>query len=163
VRWVRDHATEIGSDPERVFLVGHSAGAHIAALLATDRRYLDSVGIAPRTLAGVVGISGPYDFLPITDPDLIDVFGPETAWPASQPVNFVDGDEPPFLLLHGSDDRIVWLRNSTSLNRRLKESGVASRLITYPSVGHFHIAAAFRFERLAPTLRDTADFILAAP
>lgn len=160
VRWVRDHAAELGGDPQRIFLVGHSAGAHIAALLATDQHYLASVAIKPRELAGVVGISGPYDFLPLTDPDLVEVFGAEKDWPESQPVNFVDGDEPPFLLLHGASDRVVWPRNSTSLQSRLQKVGVPVQYKSYPSMGHFRIVAAFRFDGMAPTLRDTADYIL---
>lgn len=160
VRWVFDHARELGGDPKRIFVVGHSAGAHIAALLGTDQHYLASVGIAPKDLAGIVGISGPYDFLPLTDPDLVDVFGEEKDWPASQPVNFVDGDEPPFLLLQGLGDRVVWPRNSTSLQSRLQKVDVPVRLITYPSIGHFRIAAAFRFHGFAPTLRDTTEFLL---
>lgn len=160
VRWVFDHADELGGDRQRIFLVGHSAGAQIAALLGTDQHYLASVGLVPKDLAGIVGLSGPYDFLPLTDPDLIEVFGEKKDWPASQPVNFVDGDEPPFLLLHGLADRVVWPRNSTSLQARLQKVGVPVQLITYPSIGHFRIAAAFRFHGLAPTLGDTADFIL---
>ena len=160
VRWVFDHAEELGGDPQKIFVIGHSAGAQIAALLGTDQHYLDSVGLQPKQLAGVVGIAGPYDFLPLTDPDLVEVFGEKKDWPASQPVNFVDGDEPPFLLLHGLGDKVVWPRNSTSLKSRLEKVGVPVTLITYPSIGHFRIAAAFRFHGLAPTLKDTADYIL---
>jgi acetyl esterase/lipase len=160
VRWAFDHADELGGDPRRIFLIGHSAGAHIAALLGTDSRYLTSVGIAPTDLAGVIGISGPYDFLPLTDPDLIEVFGESRDWPASQPVNFVDGDEPPFLLLHGLDDRVVWPQNSRSLQSKLRDQKVSARLITYPSMGHFRIIAAFRYPGLAPSLRDSVDFML---
>ena len=160
VRWVFDHAEGLGGDPQRVFVIGHSAGAQIAALLGTDQRYLASTGLKPKDLAGIVGIAGPYDFLPLTDPDLIEVFGEKKDWPASQPVNFVDGDEPPFLLLQGLGDKVVWPRNSTSLQAKLKKVDVPVRLITYPSIGHFRIAAAFRFPSLAPTLRDTTDFIL---
>ena len=160
VRWVRDHSAELGGDSRRIFLIGHSAGAHIAALLATDARYLASVAMKPQDLAGVVGISGPYDFLPLTDPDLVEVFGAEKDWPVSQPVNFVDGDEPPFLLLHGADDRLVWPRNSASLQSRLQQAGVPVQYKIYPSMGHFRIVAAFRFHDLAHTLLDTADFIL---
>ncbi|HET9032462.1 MAG TPA: alpha/beta hydrolase [Dokdonella sp.] len=160
VRWVFDHAAELGGDPQRIFLVGHSAGAHIAALLGTDKRYLESVNLAPADLAGVVGIAGPYDFLPLTDPDLVEVFGEEQDWPTSQPVNFVDGDEPPFLLIHGLGDRIVWPRNSRSLQSKLQEVDVPVELISYPGVGHFRIAAAIRFHSLAPTLEDTASYIL---
>ena len=160
VRWVFDHAEELGGDPQRIFVVGHSAGAHIAALLGTDQHYLASTGLKPKDLAGIVGIAGPYDFLPLTDPDLVEVFGEKKDWPASQPVNFVDGDEPPFLLLQGLGDRVVWPRNSIALQSRLHDAGDTVQLITYPSIGHFRIIAAFRFPTLAPVLRDTADFIL---
>ena len=160
VRWVFDHAEQLGGDPQRIFLVGHSAGAQIAAMLGTDQHYLASTGLKPKDLAGIVGIAGPYDFLPLIDPDLIEVFGEKKDWPASQPVNFVDGDEPPFLLLQGLGDKIVWPRNSTSLQSRLQKVGVPIQLITYPKIGHFRIAAAFRFHKLAPTLNDTANYIL---
>ncbi|MGH8029246.1 MAG: alpha/beta hydrolase, partial [Arenimonas sp.] len=97
VAWAHAHAHEYGGDPARLFVAGHSAGAHMAALLATDARYLRAVGMQPRQLRGVVGLSGPYDFLPMTDARLLRVFGVGPQWRASQPVNFVDGDEPPFL------------------------------------------------------------------
>ncbi len=163
VRWARDHAAEYGGDAQRLFLVGHSAGAHIVALLATDAHYLAADGLTPRDLAGVVGIAGPYDFLPLTDPKIIEVFGPESEWPESQPVNFVDGDEPPFLLLHGQGDRIVWPRNSEALEKKLRAAGIAVSYLRYPSLGHFRILAGFRYPRLAPTLRDTAAFINSTP
>ncbi len=159
VRWVFDHATELGGDTRRIFVVGHSAGAHIAALLGTDKRYLQSVDLKPKDLAAVIGISGPYDFLPLTDPDLVEVFGAEKDWPTSQPINFVDGDEPPFLLIHGLADKIVWPRNSRSLQSKLQKAGAPVELITYPSVGHLRIAAAFRFHGFAPTLDDTTHYL----
>jgi acetyl esterase/lipase len=162
VAWARAHATAHGGDPTRLFLAGHSAGAHIAALLATDPRYLAKVGMQPRQLAGVIGIAGPYDFLPLTDPDLIAVFGAERDWPQSQPINFVDGDEPPFLLLHGSGDRLVWLRNSERMAARLEAAGSEVELRRYHGVGHIRILASLRFERLAPARADLLDFVNAA-
>jgi acetyl esterase/lipase len=162
-RWTIDHAAEWSGDPARVFLVGHSAGAQIVALLATDARYLAAQGLKPRDLAGVVGIAGPYDFLPFTDPKIKEVFGEESQWPASQPVNFVDGDEPPFLLLNGSDDRVVDPHNSASLAQRLHAAGVAVTHTQYRGVGHFRILAAMRYPALASTLADVTDFILRTP
>ena len=159
VRWARDHAGEYGGDPQRLFVVGHSAGGHIAALLGTDARYLAAEGMRPKDLAGIVGIAGAYDFLPLTDPKLIEVFGDESEWPQSQPVNFVDGDEPPFLLLHGTDDRVVWPRNSETLETRLRHAGVPVTLQRYAGLGHFRIIAAVRFPKLAPTLADMAAFL----
>jgi acetyl esterase/lipase len=163
VKWAKTHAAEFGGDPAHLFLVGHSAGGHIVALLATDGRYLAAEGLKPRDLAGVVGIAGPYDFLPLTDPDIRAVFGPEAGWAASQPVNFVDGDEPPFLLLQGTGDHVVAPKNADALARRLEAAGEKVELVRYPGIGHFRILLGMRYPRLAPTLRDTARFIKAAP
>lgn len=161
VRWARDHAREFGGDPSRIYLAGHSSGAHIAAMVATDARFLAEVGMAPKDLAGFVGIAGPYDFLPITDPVMQKIFGPD--YEATQPVNFVDGDEPPTLLLHGDDDKTVWLQNSEHLAAKLRAAGVPVELRTYPGLGHVRILSAFRFPSLAPTLEDTARFVTKAP
>lgn len=163
LRWARDHAREYGGDPARLFLAGHSSGAHIAALLASDARFLSAVGMQPKDLAGVVGIAGPYDFVPLTDADLRDIFGPEPQWAASQPVNFVDGDEPPFLLLHGSDDKRVWPRNSARLTARLQAVGSAVEHRVYPDLGHIRILSALRYPGMAPTLEDTLRFIHSPP
>ena len=160
LRWTREHAREFGGDPSKLYLAGHSAGAHIAALVGTDAQYLRAVGMAPRDLAGVIGIAGPYDFAPITDPALRRIFGDTPQeWARSQPINFVDGDEPPFLLLHGEDDKTVWTRNSERLAARLRDAGVAVDYRTYPGLGHVRILSAFRFPSLAPTLDDTAAFV----
>lgn len=136
VAWSKRHAVEYGGDPSRIFLVGHSAGAHIVAMLGTDGRFLQAVGMRPRDLAGVVGLSGPYDFLPLTDPALQEVFAPQLNWPLSQPVNFVDGDEPPFLLFQGTADKIVQPRNSVSLAAKLRASGEPVQLQMIQGAGH---------------------------
>ncbi len=159
VAWARDNAARLGGDPERIYLMGHSAGAHIAALLATDAQYLRSVGMAPRMLAGVVALAGPYDFLPITDPQLREVFGDEADWPASQPVNFVDGDEPPFLLLHGTDDRIVWAINSERLQAKLSAAGVSARYVPIAGAGHIGLLLGLRQKPASPALVETLAFL----
>lgn len=158
-RWARDNVAQFGGDPKRMYLVGHSAGGQIAALLATDAHYLAAEGMRPREFAGVVGIAGPYDFLPLTDPKLVEVFGPESEWSKSQPVTFVDGDEPPFLLLQGLSDRVVAPKNADSLERKLRSFNEPVTHITYTGVGHIRILLGFRFTSFAPTLRDTAAFI----
>lgn len=163
VQWARRNAAGHGGDPERIFLAGHSAGAHIVALLATDPRYLARIDMRPDALAGVIGIAGPYDFLPLTDRDLQDIFGPEPDWPESQPVNFVDGDEPPFLLLHGTGDLLVWLRNSERLHARLEAANIPSELRRYPGVGHIRILSAFRYPALGETAQDLIRFVTAGP
>jgi len=136
VAWSKHHAAEYGGDPSRIYLLGHSAGAHIVAMLGTDGRFLQAVGMRPRDLAGVVGMSGPYDFLPLTDPDLQQVFAPQTNWPLSQPVNFVDGDEPPFLLFQGTADKTVRPRNSVSMAAKLRAAGEPVQLQMIEGAGH---------------------------
>ena len=70
-RHVRQVSQEVGQLGEaRLFLMGHSAGAQIAVLLALDQEYLQQVGGDDRWLRGVVGLSGPYDFLPLRDETL---------------------------------------------------------------------------------------------
>ncbi len=157
--WARSNAARLGGDPDRVFVMGHSAGAHIAALLATDPRYLQSSGMAPTDLAGVVALAGPYDFLPLTDPELFEVFGEASQWPLSQPVNFADGDEPPFLLLHGRDDRIVWAINSERLKSRLDAGGTPARYVPIEGTGHIGILLSLRRKEPSPALAETLRFV----
>ena len=134
VAWTRAHAPELGGDPARIFLAGHSAGAQIAALLGTDARYLAAHGMRPRDLAGVIGLSGPYDF-DITG-DLVPIFGAATQWPDAQALNFVDGDEPPFLLGHGAADQRVEARDSRQLAERLQRTGGRVELLMLEDAGH---------------------------
>ncbi|WP_290778199.1 alpha/beta hydrolase [Arenimonas sp.] len=159
VAWARANAQRLGGDPARVFVMGHSAGAHIVALLATDPRYLASVDMVPRDLAGVVALAGPYDFLPLTDPDLWEVFGEKVDWPLSQPVNFADGDEPPFLLIHGRKDRIVWAINSERLQAKLQAAGSSSRYVPVDGEGHIGLLLSLRRKDPSPALTETTQFL----
>jgi acetyl esterase/lipase len=136
VAWARLHAAENGGDPSRMFLVGHSSGAHMAALLATYGRFLRAVGMQPRDIKGIVGLAGPYDFLPLTDPALKQVFGTQSEWPKSQPVKFVDGDEPPFLLFQGTADTLVRPGNAPSLAARLRAANEQVELRMLDGTSH---------------------------
>lgn len=133
--WAYAHAGEYGGDRQRLFLAGHSAGAQIAGLLGTDASYLSARGIKPTQLAGVIGLAGPYHFNVGTQ--YAEIFGPPSQWPKAQTVNFVDGGEPPFLLIHGDDDRVVEVRDSIELDAKLKASGGSSTLLLLPGAGHF--------------------------
>lgn len=157
--WTRDNAASLGGDPSRVYLMGHSAGAHIAALLATDAKYLERWRIKPRELAGVIGLAGPYDFLPFTDPKVREVFGNERNWASSQPVNFVNGDEPPFLLLHGGSDQRVWQMNSEHLAARLSAAGEPVTLRIIPDVGHLGLINGFYSPRFSPVLAQSLEWM----
>jgi acetyl esterase/lipase len=161
VAWAHGNAPGYGADPRQLHLMGHSAGAHIAALLGTDGRYLAAAGLRIDDLASVIGLAGPYDFLPITGSRLAEVFGPVEGHPDSQPVNFVDGDEPPFLLLQGLDDGVVIPRNARRMAARLAEQGVAVERHEYPGVGHpgILLALARPARSKAPVLADVLAHI----
>ena len=134
VAWAHAHAGEYGGDPQRLFLAGHSAGAQIAALLGTDAHYLSRRGIQSAQLAGVIGLSGPYNFNVGTE--YAPIFGPPSQWPKAQAVNYVDGDEPPFLLIQGEADHTVAVRNSTELTDKLRAARVPVTLKLLPDAGH---------------------------
>lgn len=160
LQWAHQNASRYGADPRKLYVAGHSAGAHIAALIALDPDYLAQLGMAQGDIAGLIGLSGPYDFLPLGDGYLQQVF-PESARAASQPVNFVDKQAPPTLLIHGTDDDTVWPRNSERLADRLRESGVDVQLRLYDGVGHARVVAAMAspLDGLAKTADDIIAFV----
>ncbi|MEO7067254.1 MAG: alpha/beta hydrolase [Rhodanobacter sp.] len=164
VAWTHVHAAEYGGDTNHLFVMGHSAGAHIGALLATDAHWLSAGGMQPKQLAGFIGLAGPYDFLPLTDPDFVDMFGSTHAEQLrSQPVHFVNGDEPPMLLLQGAADKTVAPHNTTSLAAAMRREGESVEVKMYPGIGHIDIllAMSHSFSNKAPVLDDTLRFIRA--
>lgn len=162
VRWTREHAQAYGGDVGRIFVMGHSAGAHLAALLSTDERYLAEVGGTRRWLAGMIGLAGPYDFMPFTDADIQDMFGPQERWPESQPINFVDGRNVPMLLLHGENDSSVWPKNSRNLAAKIREAGGPVELVVYPKMSHSWIVATLSspLQGQSDVMAYTVDFVL---
>jgi acetyl esterase/lipase len=134
VEWVKTHIDVYGGDPNKLFLMGHSAGAHIAAMLTFNEKYLSPETY--RHIKGFIGMAGPYDFLPFTDDYQKIVFSPVQNYPNTQPVNFVDGTEPPLLLLYGNDDDIVKPINIESLTRTVKQKGGCVEPHRYDSLDH---------------------------
>jgi acetyl esterase/lipase len=144
-------------DPRRIILVGHSAGAYIAAMLAVDPQWL---GPDRASVRGFVGLAGPYDFLPLDGPATRAAFGSADDLPATQPVRFAGPGAPPALLLHGARDETVRPRNSERLADALGREGADARLKIYPGLGHAQIltALAWPLRRSAPVLADAAAF-----
>lgn len=148
-KWVKLHAAEFGGDPERVFLAGHSAGAHLAAMLVLNPEFLARQHSQPTDFAGMIGLAGPYDFLPLKSDRLKTIFGPEDQRPQSQPINFVTGHNPPMLLMVGNKDGTVWPRNTYNLAAKIKAAGGPVEVAEFPNYGHVDMAA-----KLAKPLRD---------
>ena len=163
--WAMTHAKEFGADPAQVYLMGHSAGAHLAALATLDTRYLAAAAAAAAAqlapIAGLIGLSGPYDFLPLMEADLQDMFGPPERYAESQPVNFARGDAPRTLLVHGLRDTTVRPRNTRNLAAALTRLGVPVTLCLYPNLQHADTVAALSVlaRNRAPVLADIAQFI----
>lgn len=160
IRWARRNATEFGADPCLVFLIGHSAGAYIAAMLALDKRKLDAESRA--ALAGVVGLAGPYDFLPLHSDVLKRIFAPAGGdLSSSQPINYVRGNAAPMLLLSGLADKTVRPENSRRLAARIRAAGGSAETRFYKHVNHTMLIGTFSplLRPLAPALKDTMAFI----
>jgi len=162
VAWSHANANRFGGDPHRLFLMGHSAGGQIATLLALDGSYLKAVDLSPqRNLCGVIGLAGPYDFLPLHSETLKTIFGPEAERWRSQPINFVSSQAPPMLLLAGSGDQTVDPGNTLRLAARLRLAGVPVADELYPGVGHKALIAAFSrpLSFIAPVREAVLRFI----
>jgi len=161
VRWARDNAARLGGDPARLFVMGHSAGAYNAVQMATDKRWLAGVGMSKRDLRGAIGVSGPYDFLPVRTEELKAIFGPEAQRPDTQPINHVDGTEPPMLLMTGAGDKTVDPGNTPRMADRLTAAGSPVQTEVFPRISHAlaigSISPPLRFT--APIFKKTVDFI----
>ncbi len=157
LRWVRANAGRLGGDGSRIVLVGHSAGAYNAAMLALDPRWL---GEDRRAVRGLIGLAGPYDFLPLSGPVTNAAFSGAADPRLTQPVNFASAGDPPTLLLHGAKDRTVYPRNSRRLGEMLSAAGVEARVKLYPQLGHVGILTALArpFRGKAPVLEDVGAF-----
>ncbi|MEC8484521.1 MAG: alpha/beta hydrolase, partial [Pseudomonadota bacterium] len=110
VAWTLDNVAEYHGDSSRLFIMGHSAGAHIGALISADERYLAQLNHSTQNIKALAGLSGPYDFVP-EEEDLKDMFGPPDQYPQMTVTNFIEGNEPPMLLLWGKEDELVGQRN----------------------------------------------------
>ena len=164
--WTRRNAQRFGGSPDKPFIMGHSAGAYNAAMLALDPQWLRPFDMTPLgDLRGMVGLAGPYDFLPLDTDKLRAIFAPGKPLASTQPIDHVSGRNPPLLLLAGKDDHVVRPSNTIRLAAAVRAKGgvVVERL--YPGIGHVEIIGAFsgplRF--LAPSLRDSAAFMHASP
>lgn len=141
-RSLRAGAYGVPGGERPMVLMGHSAGAQIAALLAFDGRYLARAGSSRARLSAFVGLAGPYDFLPLEEERYKRVF-PEPTREQSQPVNYADGRGPPTLLVHGTADTTVEPENSVAMDRAIRGAGGRSQLRLFEGVNHIVPVSSF--------------------
>lgn len=160
VVWAHTHAAAFGGDPEKLVLLGHSAGGYNAAMLALDPAYLQRAGGERAWIKAMVGLAGAYDFLPLTDKGLRNVFATAVPIDRSQPINRVDGRNPPILLLAGSNDDIVYVKNTNNLQARIAAAHGPVEKYIYPKLGHALIVASLstRLQGHADVMQRTMNF-----
>ena len=161
VRWAVDHAKAYGGDPNRIVLLGHSAGAYNAVMLGLDPHYLKEAGVDPSRVRAVAGIAGPYDFLPLSA-EMERVFGQAPDLAATQPIVLARRDAPPMLLVTGDADAVVDPANTAALAKALRSAGARVEEQHYAEVGHNEIMAAMSrpFRDRAPVLNDVSEFLM---
>lgn len=156
--WSLNNREKFGIFSDKFYLMGHSSGAHIAALLAEDRSLL---GDDLNKITGFIGLAGPYDFYPFHDSYLYDLFSPENNYYASQPINFVDGDEPPHLIIHGKNDNKVDSANASHLANKLKRYSVPTvlKLLEKFRHGTLLLSLSLPFKKNSEVLNSINSFI----
>ncbi len=157
--WVADNIAAYGGDASRIHVVGHSAGAHIGSLLATDASYLRAQGKDRHVIRDFVGLAGPYAFTPDV-PDLQAMFGPPANYPNMMASNFVDGHQPPMLLMWGTDDKAVGRMNLDRMVAAIQAKGGIVETKFYRGVDHGGILRGLSWaaDDKAPVLIDMANF-----
>lgn len=160
-RWTSQNVATAGRVQRPIILVGHSAGAHIGALLAYDRRYLEAAAPKARTPAGFVGLAGPYAFDPTTWPTTRAIFATASEADEARPVSFAHRDAPPTLVMHGEDDNTVKPWNTRTLAGALREAGAPVTKREFAGIGHIGLVVAIArpFRWRAPILDETLSFI----
>lgn len=143
MKWGFDNAARLGADPKQVYVMGHSSGAYNAAMLALDARWLGELGGSPKQLAGWIGLAGPYDFLPIGNPEAQEAFN----WPRtprdSQPIEHATAASPRALLMAASKDKLVDpVRNTEQMARLLRTAGVPVETKEFDNLSHITLIGA---------------------
>lgn len=151
VAWTQAHIGGHGGDASRVALMGHSAGAYNAAMLAYDDEWVRDAGGDPDALEAFVGLAGPYDIHPYTVEVSRTIFGHESNPAVTEPLDDVDAADPPALLLHGTDDTTVAPKHTTHLADALRRAGVPVTVSRVPDTGHIGLLLD-----ISPTFEDAA-------
>jgi acetyl esterase/lipase len=136
IAWAKQNIANLGGNPDHIVLAGHSAGAYNVVMAALDEKWLAQQGLQSGDIRGVVGLSGPYDFYPFDSESTINAFGSHDAPEETQPVNYVQPDAPPMLLIHGEQDTLVYPRNTRELARLSNRAGSGVEVIFYPEMSH---------------------------
>ena len=156
VAWVKENIAE---SKNGIVLMGHSAGAHLAALLALDDRYLRQQGVTDRSISGMIGLAGPYAFEPENFRRFRAIFATAQPPDISRPITYARPDAPPLLLVHGTDDSVVLPLHSQLLQERMDDQNGRVTRLELEDVNHFDIVLGLSepFTYLAPELLPSLE------
>ena len=158
--FLHDHVADYGGDPNRIFVSGHSAGAYNVVMMASEPKFIEARGGRPGWIRGVIGMSGPYDFLPMSDPVYVDMFH-GTNNLDSMPTNHVNGVRQPMLLATGTADTTVDQGNTDRMSNKLRSFGSEVKVIKYKGTGHVGVILSLvpGFRKMTSLRQDMIDFI----
>ena len=162
VAWTVREINNYGGDASRLFVMGHSAGAYNAAMVALDPALLAKVGVKPGAVRGLIGLAGPYNFLPVSNLDTRPVFNYPNTPVESQPINHVSAASPPALLIAANKDSLVNpAQNTGALAAKMRADGVPVREMYFDGVNHFTLLGSLSssLKALAPSLDAVQAFV----
>jgi acetyl esterase/lipase len=175
IRWIREHAAEYGADSDFLCVTGGSAGGHLTALAAVsanDPRFQPGFEEVDTRLAAAVPFYGVYDFLDrfgIRGSQKMEPFLARTVlkckpdenrelWEAASPISHVSPEAPPFLLVHGTHDSLVWPEEMRAFERALAEKS-RQPVLVLELAGAQHAFDTFHSPRSAHAVRAVTAFL----
>ena len=156
VKWVQANIEQYGGDPAQVNVAGHSAGAYNATMLAIDPQWLGD-----KPVRSAISLAGPADFYPFTSKRAIDAMSDAPDPLATQPITFVRKDAPPIMLIHGTKDTVVRIRNADSLYAKQTAAGGIIERRRYKGAKHDDLVLSLStlFRSRYPVVRDSIEFL----
>lgn len=153
LRWIYDHISDYLGDRQNLFLMGHSAGGHLATILAARPDFLAHQGLHQSDIRAVIGISGVYSDVRLKDSTLgtqlgYAVFGEDMSkWADAFPINHIHPSQPPVLLMNGEYEYGL-KSHAYDYYKQLKKKGVEVEQISFKNLNHFNIVCVDMFPRV---------------
>ena len=160
--WVRQNIKRFGGNKKNIFLIGHSAGAHIACLVAMDEKYLSEFGGNLNWIKGVIPMACPFEFDPTKEFLYRDLFPSEIDINTLMPMGIeIKNKLPSFFIMHGKFDPILSENQVYEFAEKIKECGGEAEVRIYSSHGHFSLVRRTTSWHIRPfpLLKDILEFI----
>ena len=138
INYIHQNIQDYNGNKSNIYVLGHSAGAHISFLAIADRSY----EVKQNPVKAIAGLAGPYSFEPKIS-KYKEIFGPPEKYPMMQVDNFITGDEPPMLLINGGSDNLVGVSNTARLAKKLDQFDVEYQRKVYEGIGHLGLVGRF--------------------